>query len=135
MAKPKKSNKDGGKLERDEKGRVISGVLNPNGKPLGTLDFKTKWFKFIEKVAAQNNITPNEVDEQLLAVAFKQAKDANYPFYRDIQDRVHGKPIPPFGAENRTNVLVINVAPEKKNMVDKAIDSYLTHAHSQTDPE
>ena len=106
MAKPKKSNKDGNKLERDEKGRVVSGVLNPEGKKAGTLDFKTKWFKFIEKVAAQNNITPDEVDEQLLAVAYKQAKEANYPFYRDIQDRVHGKPVQPFGGEDGKPIII-----------------------------
>src|ERR1039457_6178817 len=93
MAKPKKSSNDSKKIERDEKGRLLPGVvLNPDGKKAGTLDFKTKWFNFIEKVAKQNDITPDEVDEQLLAVAFKRAKDGDYQFYRDTQDRVHGKP-------------------------------------------
>ena len=78
---------------RDEQGKFIPGVSgNPGGRPVGSLDFKTKWLRFIDKVAKQNNISPDEVDEQLLAVAFKQAKEANYPFWRDIQDRVHGKP-------------------------------------------
>ena len=85
---------------------------NPDGKPPGTLDFKTKWLRFIDKVAAQNNITPDEVDEQLLAVAFKQAKDANYPFYKDIQDRVHGKAAQPFEGGDASKPIFIKVAEE-----------------------
>ena len=85
---------------------------NPDGKPSGTLDFKTKWFKFIDKVATQNNITPDEVDEQLLAVAFKQAKDANYPFWKDIHDRVHGKASESMDVTSGGKPIVINVAKE-----------------------
>ena len=62
------------------------------GRTAGSLDFKTKWNIFIDKVAKQNNMTPNEIDEQLLAVGFKKAKDGDYAFYRDIHDRVYGKP-------------------------------------------
>lgn len=63
------------------------------GRTAGSLDFKTKWNIFIDKVAKQNNMTPNEIDEQLLAVGFKKAKEGDYAFYRDIHDRVYGKPI------------------------------------------
>jgi len=119
MAKPKKSSNTSANLvKRDEKGRILPGQvsLNPLGKPAGTEDFKTKWFKFIEKVAAQNNITPDEVDEQLLAVAFKQAKDANYPFWKDIHDRVHGK------AEDKIKLdanVEVDASPEIKALADK----------------
>lgn len=68
-------NNDGNKLVRDENGRVVAGVLNPTGKPRGTLDFKTKWYKFIDKVAESNKLEPDTVEEQLLAVAFKRAKE------------------------------------------------------------
>ena len=109
MEQPSKSrNTSANLVKRDEKGRILPGQqsLNPDGKPVGALDFKTKWFKFIDKVAKQNDITPDEVDEQLLAVAFKQAKDANYPFYRDIQDRVHGKPVQPFGGDDGKPIII-----------------------------
>jgi len=75
-------------------GRFVAGN-SLGGRTAGSLDFKTKWINFIEKVAAQNDMTPNEIDEQLLAVAFKRAKDGDYAFYRDTQDRVHGKPMQP----------------------------------------
>ncbi len=115
MAKPLKSrNTSANLVKRDEKGRILPGQqsLNPQGKPNGALDFKTKWFNFIDKVAKQNDITPDEVDEQLLAVAFKRAKDGDYQFYRDTQDRVHGKPVQPFGGDDSGKPIVIKVVKE-----------------------
>lgn len=61
------------------------------GRPKGSEDFKTKWLRFVDKVAKSNNMTPEEIDEQLLAVGFKKAKEGDYNFYRDIHDRVYGK--------------------------------------------
>jgi len=72
-------------------GKFVKG--NPGGgRPNGSLDFKTKWFAFVDKVAKSNNMTPEEINEQLLAVGFKKAKEGDYSFYRDIHDRVYGKP-------------------------------------------
>lgn len=78
---------------RNEKGQFVPGVSgNPLGKPCGTVSFKTKWERFITKIAEKNEVLPEDIDEQLLAVAYKKAKDGDYQFYRDIFDRVHGKP-------------------------------------------
>lgn len=78
-------------IVRNEKGQFVPGVSgNPAGKRPGAENFKTKWLKFIDKIAAQNNITPDEVDEQLLAVAFKQMKSGDFRYWKDIQDRVYG---------------------------------------------
>lgn len=79
----------------DERGKFKEGneIGKLGGRPSGSLDFKTKWNIFIDKVAKQNNMTPNEIDEQLLAVGFKKAKEGDYAFYRDIHDRVYGKPL------------------------------------------
>ena len=79
---------------RDEKGKFIPGHSAPGpGRPQGSLDFKTKFYKVIDKLAEQNNITAEEVEEQLLLVGYKKAKDGDYSFYRDLMDRIHGKPI------------------------------------------
>lgn len=93
---------------------------NPDGKPPGTLDFKTKWFKFVDKIAAQNDITPEEVEEQLLAVAFKQAKDANYQFWKDIHDRVHGKAGETLDITSKGEQ--IKLSPAMKAYADKLLD-------------
>jgi len=67
--------------------------INRNGRPKGSEDFKTKFYKVIDKLAKQNNITAEEVEEQILLVGYKKAKDGDYSFYRDLMDRLHGRPI------------------------------------------
>lgn len=84
--------RNGDKLERNPDGTIKSGVLNPNGRPKGSEDFKTKFYKVIDKLAKQNDLTPDEIEEQLLLVGYKKAKDGDYSFYRDLMDRIHGKP-------------------------------------------
>ncbi len=89
--------------DRDENGRLRKGViLNPNGRPKGAESFSTKWKRFIEKIADKNNLTVDEVDDQLLAVAFKQMKEADFRYWKDIQDRVYGVP----KSDDKTNVAV-----------------------------
>jgi hypothetical protein len=81
------------KLERDENGRLLPGQpsLNPYGRPKGSLNFATKWQTFVEKVAdSEKNF--DDVEQELLDVAFQKAKSGDYSFYRDIMDRVYGKP-------------------------------------------
>mgnify|MGYP006055707927 CR=1 FL=1 len=73
-------------------GKFVKG--NPGGgRPNGSLDFKTKFYKVIDKLAEQNNLTPEEVEEQILLVGYKKAKDGDYSFYRDLMDRIHGRPV------------------------------------------
>ena len=80
-------------------GKFVKG--NPGGgRPPESLNFKTKWNIFIDKVAKQNDMTPDEIDEQLLAVGFKKAKEGDYSFYRDLHDRLYGKPVQPLGNAN-----------------------------------
>ncbi len=63
---------------------------NLEGRPSETLNFKTKWLLFIDKIAEQNNITADEVDKQMLTVAYKQMQSGDYRYWKDIQDRVYG---------------------------------------------
>lgn len=82
----------GNKQERNPDGTFLKGISgNPAGKPKGTLSFATKWERMVEKIAMQNNLTSEEIDEQLLLVGYKKAKDGDYSFYRDAMDRIHGK--------------------------------------------
>lgn len=64
---------------------------NTDGRPQGSLDFKTKWEIFIDKVAKSNNLSPQEIDEQLFAIGYKKAKEGDFQFYKDIHDRIYGK--------------------------------------------
>ncbi len=79
-------------LKRDEKGRLVKGTPPGPGRPPNSENFATKWYRMVEKLADQNNLTPDEIDQQLLLVGYKKAKDGDYSFYRDAMDRIHGKP-------------------------------------------
>ncbi|HCX21359.1 MAG TPA: hypothetical protein DHN29_05555 [Cytophagales bacterium] len=71
-------------------GKFIPG--NPGGgRPKGSISFATKWKKFIEKIADNNEVEFDDVERELLSVAYKQAKAGNFSFYKDIFDRVYGK--------------------------------------------
>lgn len=97
------------------------------GRTSGSLDFKTKWHIFIDKVAKQNDMTPEQIDEQLLAVGFKKAKEGDYAFYRDIHDRVYGRPIQPTDITTGGLPLILpselitknDTAPNTKNSSDQ----------------
>lgn len=68
---------------------------NLDGRPKGAENFATKWRKFIAKVAEADGMTPDEAEEELLAVAREKARKGDYHFYKDTWDRVYGKPIQP----------------------------------------
>lgn len=83
----------GEKVERNPDGTLKQGAkLNPAGKPKGTLSFITKWRNVVEKLAEKNNISVDEVDEQLILMAYGKAKAGDFSYYRDTMDRIHGKP-------------------------------------------
>jgi len=84
---------NGAKVERNPDGTIKAGsVLNPKGRGQGVPNFSTKFYKAISKIADQNSMTADEIEEQLLLVGYKKAKDGDYRFYQDIFDRVYGKP-------------------------------------------
>lgn len=79
---------------RDELGRFVPGVSgNPEGKPKGTLSFATKFNQAIEKLAETNQISGDELELQIVQMAIKKAREGDYQFYRDVMDRVYGRPV------------------------------------------
>jgi hypothetical protein len=88
---------------------------NPDGKPPGTLDFKTKWFNFIKKIADQNELKPEDIDDQIFAVVLKEIRAGNFQFYKDTKDRIHGKASESMDLTSGGKPIVINVAKEIAN--------------------
>jgi DNA-directed RNA polymerase specialized sigma subunit len=71
-------------------GRFVKG--NPGGgRPKGTRNFETDFDEAVEEIAKENGMTKSEARKLLLKVAFRQAKDGNFNFYKDIHDRIYGK--------------------------------------------
>lgn len=65
--------------------------LDKVGRPAGTRDFATDFDEVVKDIAKENNLTVSDVRKVLLKQAYKQAKDGNYSFYKDIHDRVYGQ--------------------------------------------
>jgi hypothetical protein len=65
--------------------------INREGRPKGSRDFATDFDEVVEEIAKDNNITKSEARKILLKVAYKNAKEGNYSFYKDIHDRIYGQ--------------------------------------------
>lgn len=72
--------------------------INREGRPKGSRDFATDFDEAVEEIAKENNMTKSEVRKLLFKVAYKEAKNGNYSFYKDIHDRVYGT------ATNKTDI-------------------------------
>lgn len=81
---------------------------NIEGRPKGSEDFKTKWLRFIDKVSKENGLTPEDIDNQLFKVGLARAREGDYQFYKDVHDRIYGKPVQP-NEDSITGELNINV--------------------------
>ena len=65
--------------------------INREGRPLGSRNFSTDFDEVVEEIAKANNITASEARKILLRAAYSEAKNKNFPYYKDIMDRYYGK--------------------------------------------
>lgn len=93
---------------------------NLEGRPPEALNFKTKWLLFIDKIAKQNNITVDEVDQQMLSVAYKQMQSGDYRYWKDIQDRVYGQAVAKHEFDGNVTVSV-ELSDEDKKRLDSLL--------------
>lgn len=63
---------------------------NPNGRPKGQRNYETIRREAIIAIGKQNNKTPNEIEEMLVAKGVSEALKGDYRFYKDDLDRTHG---------------------------------------------
>ena len=92
------TNNSGETVERNPDGTFKVGHKKLGGKELGTRNFATDFDEAVEEIAKDNNMTKSEARKLLLKVAYKNAKDGNYSFYKDIHDRLYGT------AQNNVNI-------------------------------
>ena len=84
------TNNSGETVERNPDGTFKDGHKKLGGKELGTNNFATDFDEAVEEIAKDNSMTKSEARKLLLKVAYKNAKDGSYPFYKDIHDRIYG---------------------------------------------
>lgn len=81
---------------------------NLNGRPTGTRNFETDFDEAVEEIAKENGMTRSEARKLLLKVAFKNAKEGNYSFYKDIHDRIYGQASQKIDNSGTTKVILID---------------------------
>lgn len=96
--------------------------LDKVGRPAGTRDFATDFDEVVRDIAKENNLTVSDVRKVLLKQAYKQAKDGNYSFYKDIHDRVYGQAKQPV---EHSGGVVLFADKETKNAVDTLIEDFI----------
>lgn len=64
---------------------------NPNGRPLGQRNYSTIYKEALKNLADLNNKTPDEIENEIIKKGLTMAIKGSYQFYKDIQDRMHGK--------------------------------------------
>lgn len=81
------------RVERNEKGQLQPGsILNPEGLQKGTKHFSSIMDEAVEDIAKEEGISTAEVWKVLVKIAYDEAKNKNYPYFKDIFDRYYGKP-------------------------------------------
>lgn len=110
-----------GEIARDSNGRLKKGVvLNPLGRPVGSRDFATDFDEVVEEIAEENGITKSQARKHLLKVAYKNAKEGNYSFYKDIHDRVYGQALQK--SELQGKLEITSVTPEQQAKWDALLN-------------
>jgi hypothetical protein len=66
---------------------------NPNGRPKGALNYRTRFLKAATSVAEALKLgkEPDAVELEIVKRGIIQALKGNFNFYRDILDRLYGK--------------------------------------------
>ena len=83
----------GNDVPRDEMGRILPGYsLNPNGRQPGSENFKTIFEKALKEVAKLNKLDPDDLHAQIIAKGIQSARKGDFRFYKDLLDRLYGRP-------------------------------------------
>lgn len=97
-------------IEKKTKERPQNKNLTPGGpgRPKGQRNYSTIYREALEKIAKIENITPEALEDEMISVAVKKARKGDAIFYKDIMDRIHGKPVQPIGGD-KNNPLTIQI--------------------------
>ena len=80
---------------RNEKGQIISGTANPNGRPKGTRDFYTDFKEAIQRIKDKNS-GESLTEQDIIKIGLEKMLKGDARFeglYKDLLDRVYGKPM------------------------------------------
>lgn len=91
---------------RDEHGRIVSGALNPNGKPKGTKHFATVLSEILAEQITLKDGKTMTVSKAIGMAIRNKALRGDVPAFNAIADRIDGKPMNDLGLDNGGNVVI-----------------------------
>lgn len=65
------------------------------GRPPKQRNYATIYREALLKIAQIDKITPEDLENDMIAMAVKKARKGDPIFYKDVMDRIHGKPVQP----------------------------------------
>jgi len=89
---------------------------NPSGRPKGQRNFATIHREALIKIGESNNKTPEEIENMINEVGLKNALKGDYRFYKDTQDRIHGKAEEKVDVRGDVNFIISKEIAEKNNI-------------------
>ena len=81
---------------------------NPEGKKKGTRNFETIYREALKKIAKLNDLTPEELEDDIIAKAVTAARKGDYRFYKDTLDRLHGSATQKHEHSGEVNIKAVN---------------------------
>lgn len=78
------------------------------GRPPGQLNYATIYRNALIRLGKENNKTPEEIEEEMIANGALLARKGNYSFYKDILDRIHGPANTNEGSGSKTLILIVS---------------------------
>lgn len=104
---------------RDESGKIVAGVLNPNGRPKGSRNFYTDFSEAIKRI--KDETTGEAITEtDIIYIGMKKMLKGDERFeglYKDLLDRVYGRATQP--VENTTKLELSTVDPSHIAIAEK----------------
>jgi len=94
------------------------------GRPKGQRNYATIYRQGLYKLAELNGIEPDELEEKIMQKGIKKALNGDLGFYKDMQDRLHGKPMQRTEITGKDGKSLFD--PQEKAKMDNLIDEAFT---------
>lgn len=98
--------KNAGKTYTEPKTGKFSKGNPGGGRPLGQRNYSQIYREALKNIAKANDKTPEEIEEMLEVTGLKKALKGDFNFWKDVRDRIHGKPVQPIGGDKDNPVTV-----------------------------
>jgi len=78
------------------------------GRPLGQRNYATIYREALLNIARVEGKTLEEIETMIEQVGLEKAMKGDFAFWKDVRDRIHGKPVQPI-AGDKDNPVVVKV--------------------------